>query len=176
MEAPDSPVPFSEETSCSSDFVLESPTTVREFENKKGQQWAKQIVIDYWTRTDQGWLLAPLLKILSVIAKENPTPGGLSRSYHLEVFYKTGENMTQLHWFVKIPRSLQTVAMDERELVMYNNIFPRLNTFIKNHLKPGGWSGVVTGLARDHVDNIRREGPAAHPHHLLLQLHGRRRQ
>ena len=134
MDAPD----FGEETSCSSDFVLESPTTVREFENKKGQQWAKQIVIDYWTRTDQGWLLAPLLKILSVIAKENPTPGGLSRSYHLEVFYKTGENMTQLHWFVKIPRSLQTVAMDERELVMYNNIFPRLNTFIKNNLKPGG--------------------------------------
>ena len=47
--------------------------------------WAKQIVIDYWKRTDEGWLLAPLLKILSVIAKENPTPGGLSRSYHLEV-------------------------------------------------------------------------------------------
>ena len=81
----ESPVPGAEETSCSSDFVLESPTTVREFENKKGQQWAKQIVIDYWTRTDEGWLLAPLLKILSVIAKENPTPGGLSRSYHLEV-------------------------------------------------------------------------------------------
>ena len=57
----------------------------REFEQKKGQLWAKQIVIDYWKRTDEGWLLAPLLKILSVIAKENPTPGGLSRSYHLEV-------------------------------------------------------------------------------------------
>ena len=133
----ESPVPGAEETSCSSDFVLESPTTVREFENKKGQQWAKQIVIDYWTRTDEGWLLAPLLKILSVIAKENPTPGGLSRSYHLEVFYKTGDNMTQLHWFVKIPKSLQTVAMDERELVMYNTIFPKLNTFIKTKLKPG---------------------------------------
>ena len=46
--------------------------------------------------------------------------------------------MTQLHWFVKIPRSLQTVAMDERELVMYNTIFPRLKTFIKENLKPGG--------------------------------------
>ena len=53
------------------------------------------------------------------------------------MFYKTGENMTQLHWFVKIPRSLQTVAMDERELVMYNTIFPRLKTFIKDNLKPG---------------------------------------
>jgi len=106
-------------------------------EHKKGQLWAKQIVTDYWRRVDEGWLLAPLLKILSVIAKENPTPGGLSRSYHLEVFYKTGENMTQLHWFVKIPRSLQTVAMDERELVMYNTIFPKLKTFIKDNLKPG---------------------------------------
>lgn len=53
------------------------------------------------------------------------------------MFYKTGENMTQLHWFVKIPRTLQTVAMDERELVMYNTIFPRLKTFIKQNLKPG---------------------------------------
>ena len=57
----------------------------REFEQKKGQLWAKQIVIDYWKRTDEGWLLAPLLKILSVIATEPPTPGGLSRSSHLEV-------------------------------------------------------------------------------------------
>ena len=86
----ESPVPLDEEndcleSSCSSEFVLESPNSVREFEQKKGQLWAKQIVIDYWKRVDEGWLLAPLLKILSVIAKENPTPGGLSRSYHLEV-------------------------------------------------------------------------------------------
>ena len=77
--------PEFQESSCSSEFVLESPKSVKEFENKNGQQWAKQIVIDYWKRVDEGWLLAPLLKILSVIAKENPTPGGLSRSYHLEV-------------------------------------------------------------------------------------------
>ena len=86
----ESPLPLDEEndcleSSCSSEFVLESPLSVREFEQKKGQLWAKQIVIDYWKRVDEGWLLAPLLKILSVIAKENPTPGGLSRSYHLEV-------------------------------------------------------------------------------------------
>ena len=78
-----------QEASCSSEFVLESPASVREFEQKKGQLWAKQIVIDYWKRVDEGWLLAPLLKILSVIAKENPTPGGLSRSYHLEVRMQT---------------------------------------------------------------------------------------
>ena len=29
------------------------------------------------------------------------------------------------------------MAMDERELVMYNTIFPRLKTFIKENLKPG---------------------------------------
>merc|ERR1719278_1172123 len=106
----ESPLPT--EDSCSSDFVLESPNSVRGFESKKGQQWAKSIVIDYWTRVDQGWLLAPLLKILSVIAKENPTPGGLSRSYCLEVFYKIGQDgaMVQEHWFVKIPLSLQTIA------------------------------------------------------------------
>ena len=68
-----------------SPFHLSRCRSVREFEHKKGQLWAKQIVIDYWKRVDEGWLLAPLLKILSVIAKENPTPGGLSRSYHLEV-------------------------------------------------------------------------------------------
>ena len=124
----ESPVPFSE-SSCSSEFVLESPKNVKEFEKKSGQNWAKQIVIDYWSRADPGWLLGPMLKILSVIAKENPTPGGLSNSYCLEVFYKVGEAMTQMHWFVKIPKSLQTVAMDERELVMYNTIFPRLKVW-----------------------------------------------
>jgi len=124
----DSPIPFTE-NSCSSEFVLESPKNRKEFESKAGQKWAREIVIDYWTRTDEGWLLAPMLKILSVMAKENPTPGGLSRSYCLEVFYKIGDQMTQQHWFVKIPKSLQTVAMDERELVMYNTIFPRLKVF-----------------------------------------------
>jgi len=132
----DSPIPFTE-NSCSSEFVLESPKNRKEFESKAGQKWAREIVIDYWTRTDEGWLLAPMLKILSVMAKENPTPGGLSRSYCLEVFYKIGDQMTQQHWFVKIPKSLQTVAMDERELVMYNTIFPRLKAFVKDHILSG---------------------------------------
>lgn len=132
----ESPIPFNE-SSCSSEFVLESPKSVKEFENKAGQKWAREIVIDYWTRTDVGWLLAPMLKIMSVMAKENPTPGGLSRSYCLEVFYKIGAQMTQQHWFVKIPKSLKTVAMDERELVMYNTIFPMLKVFLKEHLLAG---------------------------------------
>ena len=109
-----------------STLVLESPTTCKEFEGKVGQAWARQIVVDYYSRTEEGWLLGPMVKILTIMCKENPSPGGLSRSYILEVFYKVGQVMTQEHWFVKIPLSLQTIAMDERELVMYNNIFPKL--------------------------------------------------
>ena len=60
--------------------------------------------------------------------------GGLSRSYILDVFYKIGDDMTHEHWFVKIPKSLQTVAMDERELTMYNTIFPRLQKYLSETL------------------------------------------
>jgi len=110
--------------------VLEIPTDRKGFETKIGQKWAREIVVDYYTRVEPGWLLGPMVKILTVIAKENPRPGGLSRSYLLEVFYKIGQVMTQEHWFVKIPKSLQTVSMDQRELVMYNTIFPRLQVFL----------------------------------------------
>ena len=92
-----------------------------------------------------------------------------------QVFYKTGENMTQLHWFVKIPRSLQTVAMDERELVMYNTIFPKLKTFIKDNLKPGKLP-TFTWKRTLLMKVCRRAGQSTHTHHLLLQLHGGRRQ
>ena len=30
-------------------------------------------------RTEEGWLLGPMVKILTIMAKQNPTPGGLSR-------------------------------------------------------------------------------------------------
>jgi len=115
-------------------LVLESPKNCKDFEGRNGQKWAREIIVDYYTRTEEGWLLGPLVKMLSVIAKENPSPGGLSRSYCLEVFYKIGETMTQEHWFVKIPKGLQTVAMDERELVMYNTIFPRLQVYLSETL------------------------------------------
>jgi len=117
-----------------SSLILQSPKNCKEFESRAGQKWAREIIVDYYTRTEEGWLLGALVKILTVIAKENPTPGGLSRSYVLEVFYKIGEKMTQEHWFVKIPKSLQTVAMDERELVMYNTIFPRLQVYLSETL------------------------------------------
>ena len=57
------------------EIVLVSPNTSREFEKKVGQDWARQIVVDYYTRTEDGWLLGPLVKVVSVMAKENPTPG-----------------------------------------------------------------------------------------------------
>jgi len=119
-----------------STLVLESPESLKAFESKVGQKWAKEIIIDYYSRTEEGWLLGPMVKILTIMAKQNPTPGGLSRSYCLEVFYKVGVDgaMVQEHWFVKIPLSLQTIAMDERELVMYNNIFPKLQVFLSEKL------------------------------------------
>ena len=90
--------------------------------------------MDYYTRTEEGWFLGCMLKVLSVVARENPTQGGLSQSYCLEVQYKIGPENYKEEWFVKIPKSLQTVAMDERELVMYNKIFPRLQVRNKTRL------------------------------------------
>ena len=76
--------------------VLESPESLKAFESKVGQKWAKEIIIDYYSRspivimitilimillirTEEGWLLGPMVKILTIMAKQNPTPGGLSR-------------------------------------------------------------------------------------------------
>ena len=113
---------------------LEIPRSCGEFENKNGMKWAREIIVDYYTRTEEGWLLGCMVKVLEVAAKENPTPGGLSKSYCLEVYYKIGAEKSREQWFVKIPKSLQTVAMDERELVMYNKIFPRLQVRKENRL------------------------------------------
>ena len=88
------------------------------------------------------------------------------------MFYKTGENMTQLHWFVKIPRSLQTVAMDERELVMYNTIFPRLKTFIKENLKPGWRDRMCQNILLTSTLFRRRKAEPADSYHLFLQFYG----
>ena len=108
------------------ELVLQSPRSCAEFESKAGMKWAREIIVDYFTRTEEGWFLGCMVKVLLVVAKENPTQGGLSQSFCLEVQYKIGADKSKESWFVKIPKSLQTVAMDERELVMYNKIFPRL--------------------------------------------------
>ena len=108
------------------ELSLQSPKSCAEFESKSGYKWAREIIVDYYTRTEEGWLLGCMVKVLSVKAKKNPTQGGLSHSYCLEVEYKIGAETSKEKWFVKIPNSLQTVSMDERELVMYNKIFPRL--------------------------------------------------
>ena len=55
-----------------SPFYLSRCRSVREFEHKKGQLWAKQIVIDYWKRVDEGWLLAPLLKTSQSSPRRTP--------------------------------------------------------------------------------------------------------
>ena len=58
---------------------LKSPGSIKEFESKAGQAWAREIICDYYSRTDEGWLLASMVKIMTIMCKENPSPGGLSR-------------------------------------------------------------------------------------------------
>ena len=108
------------------ELVTRSLTTCDQFESKAGLEWAREIIVDYYTRTEEGWLLGPMVRVQSVSARTNPCQGGLSLSFLLEVQYKIGPKLSREAWFVKVPKSLQTVAMDQRELVMYNKIFPRL--------------------------------------------------
>ena len=65
-------------------------------------------------------------RVARVSARHNPSQGGLSHSFLLEVEYRIGKEISLESWFVKVPSSLASVAMDERELVMYNRIFPAL--------------------------------------------------
>lgn len=67
-----------------------------------------------------------MVKVTRVSARQNPSQGGLSQSFLLEVEYRIGKEISLESWFVKVPSSLASVAMDERELVMYNRIFPAL--------------------------------------------------
>ena len=116
------------------ELVTRSLTTCEEFESKAGFAWAREIIVDYYTRTEEGWLLGCMVKVLSVSARHNPCQGGLSLSFLLEVEYKIGAKLSREAWFVKVPKSLQTVAMDQRELVMYNKIFPRLQVLYVSQL------------------------------------------
>ena len=116
------------------DLIMKSINTCEEFESKCGHAWARAIIVDYYTRTEEGWLLGCMVKVLSVNARQNPCQGGLSDSFLLTVEYKIGAEFSKEEWFVKIPKTLQTVAMDERELVMYNKIFPRLQIYLSETL------------------------------------------
>ena len=78
-----------------------------------------------------------MVKVSKISARQNPYQGGLSQSFLLEVEYRIGKEVSIESWFVKVPSSLASVAMDERELVMYNTIFPKLKTFIKSNLREG---------------------------------------
>ena len=115
-------------------LILKSIRRCEDFESKAGFAWAREIIVDYYTRAEDGWLLGCMVKVLSVSARQNPCQGGLSESFLLTVQYKIGADISTEEWFVKIPKSLQTVAMDERELVMYNTIFPRLQIYLSEKL------------------------------------------
>ena len=75
-----------------------------------------------------------MVKVSRISARQNPCQGGLSQSFLLEVEYRIGRDVSIESWFVKVPSSLASVAMDERELVMYNKIFPTLQEFLSEEL------------------------------------------
>ena len=52
---------------------LKTPRNKEEF--AKDREWARKIVVEYIKKTDPEWCLAGCLKVLDVVAKENPAPG-----------------------------------------------------------------------------------------------------
>ena len=48
------------------ELVTRSLTSCQEFESKAGLEWAREIIVDYFTRTEEGWLLGPLVRVQSV--------------------------------------------------------------------------------------------------------------
>ena len=52
---------------------LKTPRSREEF--AKDKEWARKIVVEYTKKTDPEWCLAGCLKVLDVVAKENPAPG-----------------------------------------------------------------------------------------------------
>ena len=56
---------------------LKTPRSKEEFTRDK--EWARRIIVEYMKKTDPEWLLASCLKVMDVIAKENPAPGKIQK-------------------------------------------------------------------------------------------------
>lgn len=105
---------------------LEAPQNAKGFK----KEWARRIIVDYMVKTDPEWLLASVLKVIDVLAKENPHPGMLSDSYVADVSYcQSEDDLSVESWFVKVPRSEATGVMDQVEVFMYNKLFPLLQAY-----------------------------------------------
>ena len=61
---------------------LPTPKTASEF----CPDWARRILVTYKSRRDPDWLLANVLKVISVDAEENPNPGN-SQITFITLFY-----------------------------------------------------------------------------------------
>jgi len=111
---------------------LKTPRSREEF--AKDKEWARKIVVEYTKKTDPEWCLAGCLKVLDVVAKENPAPGMLSDSYVLEIMYSCGgdSDCTVESWFVKVPNCTKAYLLDEMEVFMYSNLLPLLQAFGSN--------------------------------------------
>ncbi|TRY80567.1 hypothetical protein TCAL_04551 [Tigriopus californicus] len=99
------------------------------------KDWAERIMVDYKMKYDSLFLKTPgVLRVLDVIAKENPNPGMLSNSYLVQVSYKLGDKGFHVEsWFVKIPKSPSTATMDSVEAFMYSKMFPLMQGFINEN-------------------------------------------
>ncbi|QQP36704.1 Uncharacterized protein FKW44_021878, partial [Caligus rogercresseyi] len=50
---------------------LFAPKSSGEFTN----EWARKVLVAYFTRTDKDWLLADVLKVVDLVVTDNPNPG-----------------------------------------------------------------------------------------------------
>ena len=63
---------------------LKTPRSKEEF--AKDREWARKIVVEYIKKTDPEWCLAGCLKVLDVVAKENPAPGKIHFFSNFPIF------------------------------------------------------------------------------------------
>ena len=109
-----------------------------------------------------------MVRVTRVSARRNPCQGGLSHSFLLDVEYRIGAETSRESWFVKVPITLASVAMDERELVTYNKIFPALQVYFACANKVTIWR-LFKGVPERGA--LRRPGGGPpYPDYLRLQL------
>ncbi|XP_040565835.1 uncharacterized protein [Lepeophtheirus salmonis] len=93
------------------------------------KEWARKVLVSYFTKTDKDWLLADVLKVVDLTITDNENPGMLSNSYVLDVYYRNSKDSDLISesWFVKVPKSVATSPMDAVEIFAYKELFPKLS-------------------------------------------------
>ena len=83
-------------------------------------------------------------------------------------FYPNVSSRRAFSWFVKVPKSPTTSALDATETFMYNVLFPALQTFADQHYRGANSGDVmrmpIPAVFHAHYDAGRPEG-----NHLVMQ-------